>query len=164
MAFKMRFYLLLLFIALSANGLAKEIISWVEKVRIYPGDMVVKARIDTGAKTSSLGVEAMNIFERGHEKWVRFSLINYKGKRLSLERKVFRTVKIKRDHGLLHERPVVIMGVCLASTYQETEVGLAYRKHMNYQMLIGRKTLADHFLVDPNSSFSNKPRCDKGME
>lgn len=156
--------LLLLLIVLPAGVVAKGIISWVEKVRLYPGDMVVKARIDTGAKTSSLGVDVMSFIERDNRKYVRFSLTNYKGKSISLERKILRTVKIKRDFGLLQERPVVIMGVCLASTYQETEVTLAYRKHMNYQMLIGRRTLGEHFLVDPGTSFVHPPQCTRAKE
>lgn len=155
--------LLMLFVAAPEAGLAKEVVGWVEKARIFPGDMLVKARVDTGAKTSSLGAEILDYFERNNEAWVRFSTTSYKGKTLLLERKVLRTVKVKRSYRELTERPVIKMGVCLGSIYHEAEVSLEDRSHMNYQMLIGREFLNGHFLVDPEAVFTNPPHCEKVM-
>ncbi|MEN8720357.1 MAG: RimK/LysX family protein, partial [Oceanococcaceae bacterium] len=37
---------------------------WVEKVRLLPGEIPLKAKLDTGAKTSSLHAEDISLFER----------------------------------------------------------------------------------------------------
>lgn len=158
----MRRYLfwLLLFLFVPGTGVAREVVGWLEKARIYPGDMLVKARVDTGAKTSSLGADILGYFERDNGKWVHFTTTNYKGKTVWLERKVHRIAKIKHNSGGLQERPVISMGVCLANIYHETEVNLQDRNHMNYQMLIGREFLGGHFLVKPDAVFINPPHCD----
>lgn len=157
-------FLLILLITVPGTGLAREVVGWLEKARIYPGGMLVKSRVDTGAKTSSLGAESLDYFDRDNEAWVRFSTTNYKGNIIWLERKVHRTAKIKHDSGGLQERPVIKLGLCLGNIYRETEVNLRNRNHMNYQMLIGREFLNRHYLVDPDAVFINPPRCDKAMQ
>lgn len=152
---------LMLMVAVPEAGSAREVVGWVEKARIYPGDMLVKARVDTGARTSSLGADILDYFERKDGKWVRFTTTNYKGKTIWLERKVLRTSKIKHNSGGIQERPVISLGICLSSIYRETEVNLQERNHMNYQMLIGREFLRGHFLVKPDAVFINPPQCKK---
>ena len=129
----------------------KVTIGRIEKIRIYPGNMAMRAKIDTGAKTSSLGCENINIFEREGTKWVRFKVTNYKGTTKMLERKVERTVIIKRHFGRKQERVVVRLGICLGTIYREAEVSLIDRSGFNYQILIGRTFLIDnHIIVDPS--------------
>jgi len=152
---------LLVLVLVPVTGIAREIVGWVENVRLYPGGMEIKARVDTGARMSSLGVEFLEYFQHGTETWVRFSTTNNRGETLRLERKLQRTVKVKRDAGVLKERPVISMGVCFAGIYKEIEVNLEKRSHMNYPMLIGRDFLDGHFLVDPNARFINPPYCTK---
>jgi hypothetical protein len=153
------FILLFLVVVTPATSNAREIVGWVEKARIFPGNLEVRSRVDTGAKTSSLGVEYVEHFKRGEEDWVRFSATSYKGKTIWLERKLVRNVRVKRDHGTIRERPVILMGVCLGDRYEEVEVSLEDRSHMNYQMLIGRNFLDSHFFVDPGAVYINSPRC-----
>lgn len=154
-----RYLFLLLLLTAPRIGLALEVVGWVEKARIYPGNMLVKARVDTGAKTSSLSAGALRFFEREHETWVRFSTTNYKGSTIWLERKVSRIAHIKQNDGGLKERPVIRLGICLAHIYQETEVSLENRDQMNYQLLIGREFLNGHFLINPKAVFTNPPHC-----
>lgn len=153
-------FLLILLITVPRTGLAREVVGWVEKARIYPGGMLVKARVDTGARTSSLGAESVEYIDRDNETWVRFSTTNYKGETVILERKVHRTAKVKQNVWGLQERPVIKLGICLADIYREVEVNLQNRNHLNYQMLIGRESLNRHFLVDPDNVFINPPRCE----
>ncbi len=75
------------------------------------------------------------------------------------ERRVERTVTIKRHLGESQERPVIRLGVCLKNTYRETEVNLTDRSGFNYQMLIGRRFLKDEFVVDPGETATSKPDC-----
>ncbi len=138
---------------------AKEVVGWVEKARIHPGGLVVKTKIDTGAKTSSLHCECSTIIKHNGETWVRFTLINYDGEKTTLEKKVERFATVKRHFGKAHERPVVKLGICLGHTYKEAEVNLIDRSGFNYQMLIGRSFLREDFLVDPSATFVAKPEC-----
>lgn len=140
---------------------AREAVGWVEKVRIYPGDLEIKAKIDTGAKTSSIHCLCIAPFERNNEKWVRFTVTNYSGQQTSLEQKVHRIAKIKRHFGAYQERLVIKLGVCLKNTYREAEVTLIDRSGLNYQVLVGREFLAGNFVVDPILAFTTEPQCEE---
>jgi hypothetical protein len=153
------FILLLVAVVTPDTGYAREILGWVETAYLYPGALKVRARVDTGAKTSSLGVDYVEHFVRGDVEWVRFSSTSFEGRTIKLERRLQRSARVKRDHGKISERPVILMGVCLGSRYEEVEVNLEDRSHMNYQMLIGRNFLDSHFFVDPGAVYINPPHC-----
>jgi len=53
--------------AVTLSAQAKEIVGWTEKAVIYPGGLKLRAKIDTGAKTSSLNCECTNFFEKDGE-------------------------------------------------------------------------------------------------
>ena len=137
----------------------KVIAGWVEKAKLYPGGIEVKVKLDTGAKTSSLHCDCAEPFERDGERWIRFDVINYKGNRITFERRVHRVAKIKRHFGKVQERPVVMLGLCLGSIYKETEVTLVDRTGFEYQMLVGRKYMEGDFVVDPGVTYSTQPNC-----
>lgn len=137
----------------------KRVVGWVERVAIFPGDLVVRARIDTGAKTASLNCGCINRFKRNGHEWVRFTVVNSKGNSISLEREVLRTVAIRRHFGATQKRPVIRLGLCLAGVYKEVDVNLVDRSGFNYQMLIGRNFLKEGFLVDPARTYLSSPRC-----
>ncbi len=152
--------ILLLIIAVPGVGNTKEVVGWTEKAVIYPGGLELRAKVDTGAMTSSLNCECSNFFEKDGEQWVRFSVINYQGEQVWLERKVHRMATIKRHFGGMQERPVIMLGVCLGNVYRETEVNVIDRSGLDYQMLIGRKFLEGEFLVDSSAQYINPPQCD----
>ncbi len=137
----------------------KMIAGWLEMVRIYPGNLNVKAKLDSGAKTSSLNAAAIEEFERDAEKWVRFQVSDHKGKIIILEKKISRIAKIKLRNKRLQKRPVIILGICLGEIYKEVEVNLVDRSYFNYQMLLGRSFLAGALLVDSASKYTTKPAC-----
>lgn len=152
-------HLILCSLLLSMTARANEVVGWVEKVRLYPGGLPVKAKIDTGAKTSSLNCLCKTTMERNGEKWVRFSITNYDGEQVWFERKVIRSVKIKRHFGDAQVREVVRLGICLGNTYKEADVNLIDRSGLNYQLLIGRQFLKNDYLVDPGRTFVSSPGC-----
>ena len=143
---------------------AKELVGGVEKVRIYPGGMVLKARIDTGAQTSSLHVTSTELIFRNGEEWINFTVTNLKGKTANFERKIHRISTVKRHHDEVQQRIVVLLGICLGNTYRETEINLFDRGGLNYPLLIGRQLLSGHFIVDPAQLFSKKPDCNEVPE
>ncbi len=138
---------------------AKQVVGWVENARVYPGDIRIRAKLDTGAKTSSLNCECQSTFDREGEKWVRFTLTNYRGRTVQIERKIHRIARIRRHGGRIQERIVIKLGVCLADVYKEIDVNLIDRSGFNYQMLVGRTFLKGDFIVDPSVTFTAAPEC-----
>ena len=151
------FNLLYLSSVLASDKLTKA--GWIEKVHIYPGDLVMNAKLDTGAKTSSIHAEDVTRFEREGKPWVRFTVIDEHGKSKVLEREVHRIVKIKRHKREPAERPVIFLGICLGDTYRKTEVNLADRSNYEYELLIGRRFMDEHFAIDPSSKFLLHTNC-----
>lgn len=147
-------------IASAAAG-EKTVIGWVERVRLYPGNFEIHAKIDTGAKTSSLNAPNLNMFKRDGEDWASFDVTNRKGVTHRFEAKIVRVSRIRRHGGRIQRRPVVMLGLCVGHVYQETQVNLIDRKNFNYQMLVGRRFLKDNVIVDPGKTFIAKPRCSR---
>jgi hypothetical protein len=139
----------------------KRIVGWIEIISIYPGNIKIKAKLDTGARNSSLNAQNLERFKRNGETWVRFDLRNFKNRLDTFEAKIMRTVKIKQIGQEADIRPVIKLGICIGNTYKEVEVNLVDRSGFNYQMLIGRSFLKGLFIVDPGLTFTIKPNCQR---
>ena len=137
----------------------KEPIGWLEEISINNHELQLKAKIDTGATTSSLHAKVIKKFTRDKQRWVQFRVENKEGEDIFLERKILRTVKIKRKLALPIQRYVISLGICLGNSYREMEVNLANRENFVYRVLIGRNYLKDHFLVDSSRTFTTSPNC-----
>ena len=138
----------------------KTVVGWIEKVRIYPGNFLVHAKLDSGAEYSSLDASNLQEFERGGEKWVRFDLEEKReGNKLTIERPLLRWAPIKRHNQEPQRRPVIKLGVCLGNIYKETEVNLINRKNYQYRMLIGRKFMEGAVIIDPSAKYTVEPEC-----
>ena len=154
------FITLSIVLMLSPNVYAKEVIGWVENVGVSSSNAIVKAKIDTGADSSSLHCECITPYERDGEQWVKFTITDIDDQSVSYETKVLRTTKVKRHFGEVQERIVVRMGICIGDQYGETDVSLVDRSGFNYSLLIGRKYLKDKFIVDPGETFLSRPQCE----
>ncbi|GJL57084.1 MAG: hypothetical protein NPIRA02_42160 [Nitrospirales bacterium] len=143
----------------AAESLVKA--GWIEEVRIYPGDLLMHAKLDTGAENASIHAEDIDHFERDGHPWVRFTIKDRTSKNVTLERKVHRIAKIKRHKQKAAERPVILLDICLGDTYKQTEVNLANRSNYEYELLIGRVFLTSHFTIDPSSRRTLEPNCKK---
>ncbi|MEW6140543.1 MAG: RimK/LysX family protein [Thermodesulfobacteriota bacterium] len=142
----------------------KVVVGWVERVRIFPGNLVVTAKLDTGADNSSLHVADFQLFTRDGSQWVRFEAFDEAGRTVSLERPVVRMAKIKRHKEPGQNRPVVLLGICLGDYRADAEVNLVDRSRFSYLMLIGRSFLREGFLVDSASEYLTEPTCTKDGE
>jgi hypothetical protein len=150
----------ILVLALPAVAGEKIVVGWIEKVRIYPGNFLVHAKLDTGAEYSSLDAGNLQFFERDGKKWVRFYLAEKReGKSITLERPLLRWAPIKRHNQEPQRRPVIKLGVCLGNIYKETEVNLVDRKNYQYRMLIGRKFMEGSMIIDPSAMYTIGPTC-----
>lgn len=142
---------------------SKDVIGWLEMIRVYPGNLKIRAKMDTGAKGSAINAYNVKKFERDNEASVSFELRNHskkaKTKQIFLEKKVIDSVKIKRKGGGLEERPVVNIEICLGEIHKEIRMSLMNRSNFNYQVLIGRTDLENMFIIDPSVTFTKKPLC-----
>ncbi len=135
------------------------VVGWLEKVRIDPSGIQLVAKMDTGAKHSSIRAEVLSTFKKEGQTWVRFEVWNKKGKRSVLERPLVRETLIKSRKGDYLKRPVVNLGICLGSIHKIVQVNLAPRSGFNYAMIIGRSFLREAFLVDAAAKFTIKTAC-----
>ena len=145
-------------------GNDKQVVGWVEYVTILPQNLKVKAKLDTGARNSSLNAVDIAEFNRGEDMFVRFEVMNWKGRTETIEAQVIRTAKIKQHDSKPEHRPVIRIGICLGQVYREVEVNLVNRSNFNYQLLIGRSFLKGKFSVDPSKTFSIKTDCRKVLQ
>lgn len=139
----------------------KIILGYVEKVIISEHGFSVKARLDTGAQTSSLDARNIERFRRDGESFVRFEVLDPdSGDTVTLERPVERNVRIRQHGGSFMRRPVVKMWLCVADVMQQVEVNLTPRDEFLYPFLIGRSAMSGRIIVDPSQSLTAKPQCD----
>lgn len=132
----------------------KQVIGSTEDIYISPPGIVLPARIDTGATTSSLNGRNIERFERNGERWVRFIIVNPNdGSEIPLERKVVRHVHIiQAIQDEAERRPVVELGVTVGKTTQTAQFTLSDRRHLEFPILIGRNILMDIMVVDVSQS------------
>jgi hypothetical protein len=133
---------------------AKTVIGWRELVD-FPewGIRGVVAKIDTGARTSSLHVEDLEEVTPGR---VRFHVVLSRGEtpeRVEAEADLVRISKVRPSTGKRQRRRVVHAVVLLGGKAKEIEVSLVSRKHMLCRMLVGRRALGDDFVVDPQQRY-----------
>ncbi|GEK46201.1 ATP-dependent zinc protease [Halomonas pacifica] len=150
----------------SAPTLADEapVFGWVEKASLEPWGIEVKAKLDSGALTSSLDARDIERFTRDGERWVRFRLDledEATGEVISetLELPRYRRVRL-RGAGGEDSRPVVLMDICLGGTIYEEQFSLRDRGDMLYPLLLGRRTIGHLGLLDVTETFLTDPECD----
>lgn len=124
-----------------------------ENVHIQDNRKAFRARIDTGAQTSSIHAGNIHFFERDGERWVRFD-INHDGLERVLETPLESMVAIRQANSSepLY-RPLVMLNVQLGPIRKETLFTLADRSRMTFPVLIGRNFLWGDALVDVSKSY-----------
>ncbi len=139
---------------------ALEIFGWVERVELLDGDLSVKAKLDTGAATSSLDATNIERFRKDGERWVRFTVTDPEtDDSIELEKPLSRNVRIVRHSGEHQRRPVVKIPLCFGPFSEEVEFSLIDRSNFIYPVLLGRSALKGHALIDSGETFINYPDC-----
>lgn len=115
----------------------------------------IKARIDSGAKTSS--IQALNIksFSKQGEEWVKFEVNPLKENRsisITCEAKIIAKRVVKSSLGISEERFVIKTPITLGEDTFDIELTLANRDSMEFRMLLGREALAGRYVVDAAAS------------
>ncbi|WP_438971117.1 retropepsin-like aspartic peptidase RloA3 [Methylophaga sp.] len=137
---------------------------WIEKIKVQPWGVVAKAKLDTGALTSSMHAEDIERFEREGEEWVRFTVAlgdeeNDKRINQRIERPLLRNFRV-RGAGGTDKRSVVLMKVCIGDTIYEEQFSLRNRENMLYPILLGRRTIQHLGPVDVTRNFQIESACD----
>lgn len=117
----------------------------------------LKAKIDTGARTSSLHAHDLELFTRDQLNWARFSI--HPWQRSSVDQVVAELPLLDQrrvipSSGSGELRPVVALPIRLGSQTITAELTLTRRDSMGFRMLIGRQALRGNFVVDPGRSYA----------
>lgn len=117
------------------------------------GIPAIKARVDSGAKTSSIQANNIKPFYKDTEEWVSFEVNPLQENRsitIKCEAKIYAKRTVKSSMGISEERIVVKTLTTMGSDSFEIELTLANRDSMEFRMLIGREALQNRFLVNPS--------------
>jgi len=125
---------------------APQVIGWMEHLDLPSlGLLQIKAKIDTGARTSALHATKIEAFERDGEDWVRFMVqVDKASAPRQLEAPIYDRRAIKNTSGIPEERIVIRTKLRLTTKSWNIAVSLTDRGKMRFPMIIGRTALKNH--------------------
>ena len=120
------------------------------------GIPAIKARVDSGAKTSAL--HAINIapFTRDEEQWVKFDINPIQNNLRTVihcEAKLIDRRIVKSSSGFREQRFVIQTNLSIANDIWPIEMTLTNRDSMGFRMLLGREAMSGRILVDPEQKY-----------
>jgi hypothetical protein len=134
------------------------VIGAVEEILLFPGGIRTRARIDTGATTTSIDARNLKVGDGT----ASFTLPQSCGSQVMVlpivDWKYIRTAA-KRE-----KRPVVEIELCIGTKKLKVRANLNDRSSMEYPILIGRNVLTQGFLVDASQTDILPPQCCDGRE
>ncbi len=119
------------------------------------GIAAIRAKVDTGARSSALHVESLeHLVERGAP-WVRFTVLPTRDatRPIACTAEVIDLRPVTDSGGRTTERPFIRTLLAIAGQSWPIEINLTRRTHMLFPMLLGRTAMAGRLLVDPGASF-----------
>ena len=126
----------------------KVLIGRVEWVELPDVKIKHKARIDTGAKTTSMhAVNIEEVDQRG-ELFVKFQTYDSENKIVEVVRKVDTIQRVSNTAGFISRRYVIKEKVKMGNIEREVLINLNDRSKMDYKFLVGRNLLLGRFIVD----------------
>lgn len=118
------------------------------------GIAAIRAKVDTGARSSALHVDAQETFHEAGVEWVRFRIETGNAAQVvESTAQVLDRRRVTDSGGHATERIFIRTPLALAGLGFEAEINLSNRRNMLFPMLLGRTALAGRFLVDPAASF-----------
>lgn len=120
------------------------------------GIPAIKARVDSGAKTSSIQATNIKVFMKGAQEWVKFEVNPIQDNRsiaINCEAKMVDRRTIKSSSGIAEERYVIKTPVSLGDKTFDIELTLANRDTMEFRMLLGREALNNRYMVNPAENY-----------
>jgi len=119
----------------------------------------IKAKVDTGAKTSCLHAFLLEPFQKDKEEWIRFGIHPFQNntkKEVYCESKVIDKRVVSDSGGHKEERFVISTDIMLAGQRWPIEITLTNRDTMRFRFLLGRTAMKERIIVDPDASYLNE--------
>lgn len=144
----------------------KNLIGWREWIGL-PDLSVrrIKAKIDTGAKTSALHAFDIHQYLRQGKRFVRFKIHPFQRSSKGETEAHARLIEERMVRSSLGEpslRPVILTDVLLDNQRWPIELTLVNRDVMGFRMLVGRQAIRHRFVVDPGNSYLASSKKKKG--
>ena len=134
---------------------ARRVLGWREWLALPDlGIQAIRAKLDTGARSSALHVDSMDTFRGAGGEWVRFTVATGMDEDAVLvESAIHDRRPVTDSGGHTTERIFIRTSLLLAGKLLLVEMNLTSRRNMLFPMLLGRTALARHFLLHPGRSF-----------
>ena len=136
------------------------IIGWREWVSLPElGVAAIKAKVDTGARSSSLHAFDVKQFRRHGRQFVRFKihpLQRTAQPTIEAQAELLEYRKVTSSSGAVSLRPVILTPIELLGERFQIELTLSSRDTMGFRMLLGRQAIRGRLLVDPGRSYRGK--------
>ena len=114
---------------------------------------MITAKVDTGAYTSSLHAENIELFSRDGSDWVRFITHSHHGQEIRCEAALVQRKKIKSSTGQGKKRYIIRTRARIVGGFEwDVDFSLADRSVMKCPLLLGRRALSGYFVVDTQAS------------
>ena len=137
-------------------------LGWRERVSLPDlGIPQIKAKVDTGARTSALHAYFVEPYETNGEQRVKFGIHPIQGDNktsIICDAPVLEQRNVTDSGGHLESRFFIEADILIGTTRRKIEISLTNRDTMKFRMLLGRTSLTGQFCVDPELSYcSGKP-------
>lgn len=135
------------------------IIGWREWLSLPAlGAAQVKAKIDTGARSSALHASDIERFQQNGEDWVRFYICPDQRSQpqegaIAAHARLLDVRNIRSSSGQVQQRPIIQTMAKLGPYQWPIELSLTNRDEMGFRMLLGRQAIRQRFLVDSGQSY-----------
>jgi hypothetical protein len=145
----------------------KLMLGWREWVGLPEFDIPqIKAKVDTGARSSALHAFIIDPYRKGGQRWIMFA-IHPVQRRTDVSIECHAPIKDRRlvsdSGGHKQRRYVIETRLILGQSLITAEMTLTNRDTMLFRMLIGRTTINNSFIIDPNASYLlGKPDVSRG--
>lgn len=116
----------------------------------------IKAKIDTGARSSALHAFDIESFQLSGQEMIRFKVHpeqNNSTRTIEAERAVIEYRQVRNSGGQAELRPVILIRVKICDYFWPIELTLTNRETMGFRMLLGRAAVRRRFFVDPGRSY-----------
>lgn len=136
------------------------IIGWREWIALPElGIPKIKAKIDTGARSSALHAFDIDTFEIDGKPRVRFKVHPKQrdtNQTIIAEAELIDERKVRSSSGQAELRPVILTEVNLMGKRWQIELTLTNRELMGFRMLLGRQAVRGMFLINPGKSYLDR--------
>ena len=133
------------------------VIGWRETMALPQLNVTrIKAKIDTGARSSALHAFKVEEFQFNNKLMIRFQIHPFQRDNkqvITAEAELLEYRQIKSSNGQTQNRPVILTTASLGEQQWQIELTLTNRDVMGFRMLLGRQAVKNRFLIDPGKSF-----------